>query len=53
MKRPIISFEYAIKDILRDKANFDILSGFLSELIECSQRHSSGIFHDTSQKISD
>ena len=34
MERPIISFDYAIKDILRDKANFDILSCFLSELLE-------------------
>jgi len=34
MERTIISFDYAIKDILRDKANFDILSGFLSELLE-------------------
>ena len=33
MERTIISFDYAIKDILRDKANFDILSGFLSELL--------------------
>ena len=34
MEREIISFDYAIKDILRDKANFDILSGFLSEMLE-------------------
>ena len=34
MEREIISFDYAIKDILRDKANFDILSGFLTELLE-------------------
>jgi predicted transposase/invertase (TIGR01784 family) len=32
-EREIISFDYAIKNILRDKANFDILSGFLSELL--------------------
>ncbi|MDR0331593.1 MAG: Rpn family recombination-promoting nuclease/putative transposase [Chitinispirillales bacterium] len=31
--RTIISFDYAIKYMLRDKANFDILSGFLSELL--------------------
>jgi len=31
--REIISFDYAIKNILRDKANFDILSGFLNELL--------------------
>jgi len=34
MERTIISFDYAIKYILRDKANFDVLSGFLSELLE-------------------
>ena len=34
MERTIISFDYAIKGVLRDKANFDILSGFLSELLE-------------------
>jgi predicted transposase/invertase (TIGR01784 family) len=33
MERTIISFDYAIKYILRDKANFDILSGFLTELL--------------------
>ena len=34
MEREIISFDYAIKSILRDKANFDILSGFLTELLQ-------------------
>jgi predicted transposase/invertase (TIGR01784 family) len=34
MEREIISFDYAIKDILRDKANFDILSGFLTEMLK-------------------
>jgi len=34
MERTIISLDYAIKNILRDKANFDILSGFLTELLE-------------------
>ncbi|MCL2074508.1 MAG: Rpn family recombination-promoting nuclease/putative transposase [Marinilabiliaceae bacterium] len=34
MERTIISFDYAIKNVLRDKANFDILSGFLTELLE-------------------
>jgi predicted transposase/invertase (TIGR01784 family) len=31
--RTIISFDYAIKHILRDKSNFNILSGFLTELL--------------------
>ena len=34
MERTIISFDYAIKNILRDKANFDVLNGFLTELLE-------------------
>jgi len=31
--RKLISFDWAIKRILRSKANFDILEGFLSELL--------------------
>jgi predicted transposase/invertase (TIGR01784 family) len=31
--RTIISFDYALKHILRDKSNFNILSGFLTELL--------------------
>jgi hypothetical protein len=31
--REIIKFDYAIKSILREKANFDILGGFLTELL--------------------
>jgi predicted transposase/invertase (TIGR01784 family) len=33
MERTIISLDYAIKNVLRDKANFAILSGFLTELL--------------------
>jgi predicted transposase/invertase (TIGR01784 family) len=33
MERTIISLDYAIKNILRDKANFDVLNGFLTELL--------------------
>ena len=32
-KQKLISFDWAIKRILRSKANFDILEGFLSELL--------------------
>jgi predicted transposase/invertase (TIGR01784 family) len=32
--RSIISFDWAIKNRLRDKANFEILEGFLSELLK-------------------
>jgi len=33
MKRELISFDWAMKGILRKKSNFDILSGFFSELL--------------------
>jgi predicted transposase/invertase (TIGR01784 family) len=33
MARKLISFDWAIKKILRSKANFEILEGFLSELL--------------------
>ena len=33
MRRKLISFDWAIKRILRSKANFEILEGFLSELL--------------------
>lgn len=33
MKRTLISFDWAIKKLLRSKANFGILEGFLSELL--------------------
>ena len=32
--RKLISFDWAIKHILRNKANFDILEGFLTELLK-------------------
>lgn len=31
--RKLVSFDWAIKRLLRSKANFDILEGFLSELL--------------------
>ncbi len=33
MNRELITFDWAIKNILRNKENFDILEGFLSELL--------------------
>ena len=33
MPRTLISFDWAMKKLLRSKANFGILEGFLSELI--------------------
>ena len=32
-KRVLISFDYAFKRLLRNKANYDVLEGFLSELL--------------------
>ncbi len=34
MKRKLISFDWAIKRVLRSKANFEILEGFLTELLK-------------------
>ncbi len=34
MNRTYVSFDWAIKKLLRDKANFDVLEGFLSELLQ-------------------
>ncbi|MEM6405546.1 MAG: Rpn family recombination-promoting nuclease/putative transposase [Pseudomonadota bacterium] len=34
MPRKLISFDWAMKKLLRSKANFDILAGFLSELLK-------------------
>jgi hypothetical protein len=31
---PLVRFDWAIKKLLRNKANFDILEGFLSELLQ-------------------
>ncbi|MEZ4731785.1 MAG: PD-(D/E)XK nuclease family transposase [Caldilineaceae bacterium] len=33
-ERTLVSFDWAMKHILRDKANFDVLEGFLSALLE-------------------
>ncbi|MDR2383668.1 MAG: Rpn family recombination-promoting nuclease/putative transposase [Prevotellaceae bacterium] len=32
-ERPLVSFDWAIKRILRDKTNFEIVEGFISELL--------------------
>ena len=33
-ERTLVSFDWAMKNILRDKANFDVLEGFLSALLD-------------------
>ena len=32
--KKLIRFDWAIKSLLRDKANFDVLEGFLAALLE-------------------
>ena len=65
MKRKLISFDWAIKKILRSKANFAILEGFLSELLhtgisiqeilegEGNQEAQSGKFNRLDIKVKD
>jgi predicted transposase/invertase (TIGR01784 family) len=33
-KRPLVSFDFAVKYLLRDKSNYIVLEGFLSDLLE-------------------
>ncbi len=33
-KKPLVSFDYAIKYLLKDKGNYDILEGFISALLK-------------------
>ncbi|MDR1267941.1 MAG: Rpn family recombination-promoting nuclease/putative transposase [Planctomycetaceae bacterium] len=33
-ERVLISFDYALKRLLRNKANYEVLEGFLSELLK-------------------
>jgi hypothetical protein len=33
MMAGLVSFDWAVKKLLRNKANFDVLEGFLSELL--------------------
>ncbi|KAA6344454.1 hypothetical protein EZS27_007900, partial [termite gut metagenome] len=34
--RPLVSFDWAMKRLLRNKANFEVLEGFLSVLLKRS-----------------
>ncbi|MGI9213973.1 MAG: Rpn family recombination-promoting nuclease/putative transposase [Methylococcaceae bacterium] len=63
MKRKLITFDWAIKKLLRSKANFGILEGFLSELLkddiviidilesESNQEHSDDKFNRVDMKV--
>jgi hypothetical protein len=37
MVKKLVHFDWAMKKMLRHKANFDILEGFLSELLGAGQ----------------
>ncbi|MBR1793577.1 MAG: Rpn family recombination-promoting nuclease/putative transposase [Bacteroidales bacterium] len=47
--KPYISFDWALKRLLRDKANFDVLEGFLSTLLE-QQVHIDHLLESESNK---
>ena len=49
----MVSFDWAIKKLLRQKANFDILEGFLSELLQEDIRVSSIIESQTNKERED
>ena len=49
-KRRLISFDWAMKRLLRSKANFEILEGFLSELLK-DQIHILEILESESNKV--
>jgi predicted transposase/invertase (TIGR01784 family) len=63
MSRKLISFDWAMKRLLRSKANFEILEGFLSELLkeditileilesESNKQHSSDKFNRVDLKV--
>jgi predicted transposase/invertase (TIGR01784 family) len=51
--RPLISFDWAIKRLLRQKANFGILEGFLSELLKQDVKISSILESSTNQEDED
>jgi hypothetical protein len=38
--RKLVSFDWALKRLLRSKANFEVLEGFLSELLHEALIHS-------------
>lgn len=63
--RTVVSFDWALKNILRDKANYDILEGFLSTLLrqnitvvsilesEANQRHETDKFNRVDLIVAD
>jgi hypothetical protein len=49
-ERTLVSFDWAMKHILRDKANFDVLEGFLSALLNDEMRVLSLLESETNQE---
>ena len=52
-KLPLIRFDWAMKKILRHKANFDILEGFLSELLNQNLKIKNIIESESNRETSD
>ena len=52
-KMPLIRFDWAMKKILRHKANFDILEGFLSELLNQNLKIKNIIDSESNQETAD
>ena len=49
-ERQLVSFDWAVKRMLRDKANFEVVEGFLSELLRCEVNITS-ILESESNKV--
>jgi predicted transposase/invertase (TIGR01784 family) len=50
-ERVLISFDYALKRLLRDKANYDVLEGFLSELFGYDVKVNNIIESETNKEV--
>jgi predicted transposase/invertase (TIGR01784 family) len=48
-ERQLVSFDWAVKRLLRDKANFEVVEGFLSELLEREVRITSVLESESNQ----
>ncbi|MDR1406727.1 MAG: Rpn family recombination-promoting nuclease/putative transposase [Tannerella sp.] len=51
--RPLVSFDWAIKRLLRNKANFEVVEGFLSELLGRSIRITSVLESESNKRHAD
>jgi predicted transposase/invertase (TIGR01784 family) len=53
MSRVLISFDYALKRLLRDKVNYDVLEGFLSELLKYDVKVKNIIESESNKEVHD